>query len=162
EYLEGAAQPASIPGPLPVPSPSPRDAGPVRASAVLARDTLRPGDTVSAHVRLDMLEGWSVVAPQGQRPLFGLTLSLPGPLVPAGRPVYPVPGEVPASGAAPAFPAFFGGASIEVPLRVPLDMAVGPARLVLRLRYQPCDGPRCQAPDGATLSVPFTVLPAAR
>ena len=103
-----------------------------------------------------------MVAPEGRRPLFAFTLSVPGVLVPAGRPVYPASREVPAAGAAPAFPALFSGASIEVPLRVPLDLPPGPARLLLRLRYQPCQGPECGAPDGATLSVPFTVLSSAR
>src|SRR6185436_13289452 len=133
--------------------PAAHEEGPVRAQAVLARDVLRAGETVSATVRLDMPEGWSVVAPTGRRPLFAFTISVPGALVPAGPPTYPPAGEVPAAGAAPAFPAFFGGAQIQVPLRVPPDLAPGPARLLLRLRYQPCRGPVCGAPDGVTLSV---------
>jgi hypothetical protein len=163
EYLEDQELAhSSARAPVPVPSASPLPGGPVRPFAVLSRDALRAGDTISAYVRLDMPEGWAVVAPQGQRPLFALTVSVPGPLVPVGRPLYPVPGEVKAAGAAPAFPALFNGASIEVPLRAPTDLPTGPATLLLRLRYQACQGPHCGPPDGATLSVPFIVLPAAR
>jgi hypothetical protein len=163
EYLAdpGVAN-VAVGTPEPSPSAPAPVTGPVHASAALSRDTLRPGESVTARVRLDMAEGWSVVAPSGRRPLFGLSVSVPGVLVPSGRPVYPASGEVPAAGAAPAFPALFSGATIEVPLRAPLDLPPGPARLLLRLRYQPCRGPHCGAPDGATLSVPFTVLPAAR
>jgi uncharacterized protein len=141
--------------------PSRQLVGPVSLDASLSRARVRPGEAFGARLRLEIAEGWRVVAREpGVKDLFGLTVSVVGESLVTDGPVYPPPREEPGPWSTGAVRVHAGQATVTVPLRVKPRTPPGETAVGLRVIFQPCDAAGCQPPMTAHLEVPVTVDPA--
>jgi uncharacterized protein YyaL (SSP411 family) len=147
-------------GPTASARPSRQVVGPVSFEAALSQTRVPPGRTFEARVRLEVKDGWRVVARDpGVKDLFGLTASVVGESLVSDGPVYPRPREEPGPWSTGAVRVHAGEVTITVPLRVKPRTPPGETAVGLRVVFQPCDASGCKPPLSALLEVPITVEP---
>ena len=132
---------------------------PVTASARIAdAQEPAPGRVLEATVSIAIKEGWHIYAnPTGVDALKPMTLVLdPGQAAADLHVDYP-PGQTKILGSLGTEKVALYQGKVDIPVRVTLsrDARAGKTTLILRLKYQPCDGRVCLAP--ATLAIPLEV-----
>ena len=155
ELLAGGTAP-----PAPSARPSRQTVGPVSLEASLSATRVKRGEPFEARVRLDIAEGWRVVARvPGVKDLFGLTVSVVGERLVSEGAVYPQGREEPGPWSSGAVRVHAGQASLTVPLRFDPQTPPGEAAVGLRIVFQPCNASGCRQPMTGQIEVPITVDP---
>jgi uncharacterized protein YyaL (SSP411 family) len=138
--------------------PSRQVVGPVSFEASLSRARVRPDEAFEARVRLEIADGWRVVARDpGAKDLFGLAVSVVGERLTTEGAVYPAARAEPGPWSSGAVRVHAGEAAVTVPLRVKPLTPPGETAVGLRVVFQPCDARGCQPPMTAHLEVAVTV-----
>jgi uncharacterized protein YyaL (SSP411 family) len=146
--------------PIAAARPSRQVIGPVSVEASLSAARVRPGEAFEARVRLEVADGWRVVARDpGVKDLFGLTVSVVGESLVSEGAVYPQPRVEPGPWSTGAVRVHAGQAAVTVPLRFSQRTPPGETAVGLRVVLQPCNASGCRPPMSGQVEVPVTVAP---
>jgi thiol-disulfide isomerase/thioredoxin len=125
---------------------------------VVDQGVVHPGSTVNAVLRVTLPKGTHVQSNHPRdRALIPTTLTVAAPTGISVRDVlYPTPIDLKQEGAAQPLAVFEGEFVIRVVLSVARGTPTGNAKIVVHLRYQPCDARLCYLP--ATTDASWTLV----